>query len=109
MEPNRKICAGCRKIIKNSEFLDCCELSEFKSSFGFFNEQFEDFKKRSDEKDAIIDQLCNDNAKLQHSVNDLTIRLCNAEQYMRESNVEISGLPEDKSEDLVKTLQLSRR
>ncbi|KAH9629410.1 hypothetical protein HF086_013324 [Spodoptera exigua] len=81
------------------------ELSEFKSSFEFFNEQFEDFKKRSDEKDAVIDQLRNDNAKLQHTVNDLTIRLCNAEQYMRESNVEISGLPEDKSEDLVKTLQ----
>ncbi|KAF9824071.1 hypothetical protein SFRURICE_020337 [Spodoptera frugiperda] len=81
------------------------ELSEFKNSFGFFNEQFEEFKKRFDEKDAIINQLRNDNANLQQSVNYLTTRLCNVEQYTRESNVEISGLPEDKSEDLVKTIQ----
>lgn len=81
------------------------EIAEFKSSFGFFNEHFEEFKKRFDEKDAIINELRNENANLQQSVNDLTTRLCCVEHNMRENNVEIGGLPEDKSEDLVKTLQ----
>ncbi|KAF9806239.1 hypothetical protein SFRURICE_021458 [Spodoptera frugiperda] len=69
------------------------EISEFKVSFGFFNEQFEDFKKRSDEKDVIINQLRSDNTKLQQDVIDLTTRLCIVEQNMRENNVEINGLP----------------
>ncbi|XP_026742197.1 uncharacterized protein LOC113504220 [Trichoplusia ni] len=81
------------------------EISEFKVSFGFFNEKFEDFRKRSDEKDAIIDQLRSDNTKLQQNVIDLTTRLCIVEQNMRENNVEINGLPENKSENLVQTLQ----
>ncbi|KAF9412365.1 hypothetical protein HW555_009110 [Spodoptera exigua] len=81
------------------------EISAFKVSFGFFNEQFEEFKKRFEEKDAIINQLRSDNTKLQQNVIDLTTRLCIVEQNMRESNVEINGLPEDKSENLVETLK----
>lgn len=81
------------------------EISAFKVSFGFFNEQFEEFKKRFDEKDTIINQLRSDNTNLQQSVIDLTTRLYNVEQNMRESNVEINGLPEDKSENLVETLK----
>ncbi|KAH9645186.1 hypothetical protein HF086_005731 [Spodoptera exigua] len=81
------------------------EISDLKVSFGFFNDQFENFKKRSDEKDALINQLRSDNTKLQQNVTDLTTRLCIVEQNMRENNVEINGLPEDKSENLVQTLQ----
>lgn len=81
------------------------EIAEFKVSFGFFNEYFEDFKKRFEEKDAVINQLRVDNTNLQQSYNELATRLCIVEQNMRESNVEISGLPENKSENLVNTLQ----
>lgn len=81
------------------------EISEFKVSFNFFNEHFEEFKNRFNEKDTLIEQLRHDNKNLQQTVTELATRLNIVEQNMRENNVEINGLPEDKSENLIKTLQ----
>lgn len=81
------------------------EISEFKVSFEFFNEHFEEFKNRFHEKDTIIEQLRHDNENLQQSVTELTTRLSIVEQNMRDSNVEINGIPEDKSENLITTLK----
>lgn len=61
------------------------------------------------EKISAVDELEKKNAALETSVTDLSNRLSLAEQHMRESNVEINGLPEHRTENLSKTiLQLAR-
>ncbi|XP_013161327.1 PREDICTED: uncharacterized protein LOC106113142 [Papilio xuthus] len=41
---------------------------------------------------------------MQCTIKDLSFRLCSLEQSMRESNLEINGIPEHKSENLVNTV-----
>ncbi|KOB69388.1 Uncharacterized protein OBRU01_16987 [Operophtera brumata] len=61
------------------------------------------------EKISAVDELEKNNAALETTVTDLFTRLSLAKQHMRESNVEINGLPEHRSENLSKTvLQLAR-
>ncbi|CAH2097110.1 unnamed protein product [Euphydryas editha] len=57
-----------------------------------------------EEKTAIIKTLQTDNANLQATVSDLSERLSALEQNMRENNIEINGIPESKSENLVNTI-----
>ncbi|CAH2062093.1 unnamed protein product, partial [Iphiclides podalirius] len=52
------------------------------------------------EKSAIITGLQKDNQTLQSSVKALSQRLNLAEQNMRDSNLEINGVPEHKTENL---------
>ncbi|CAB3257525.1 unnamed protein product [Arctia plantaginis] len=60
-------------------------------------------KKNLEAKDAIIDQLQADNKRLLTDVVDLTSRLTIVEQHMRDSNLEINGIPEHHNENLVNT------
>ena len=81
------------------------QISEFKDSMIFYNQQYEDLKKCVDEKCHIIDHLQSENTVLQSTVNDLSNRLTLVEQHMRENNVEINGIPEFKSENLESTIK----
>ncbi|CAH2105093.1 unnamed protein product [Euphydryas editha] len=79
------------------------QFSSFHESLNFFNDYFENVKKELEEKSATIKILQTDNTNLQSSVNELTQRLGALEQNMRENNVEINGVPERKSENLMNT------
>lgn len=79
-------------------------LNGFHDSLQFFNEKFEDFKKRIEERDSTITSLQADNERLKSNVNELTTRLGVIEQHLRESNIEINGIPENKNENLANTL-----
>ncbi|CAG9563464.1 unnamed protein product [Danaus chrysippus] len=79
------------------------EISGFREAITFFNEQYEDLKKRLDDSEVTIHKLKSNNDHLNSTVNDLTKRLNLAEQFMRESNIEINGPPEHSNENLVNT------
>ncbi|CAB3239041.1 unnamed protein product [Arctia plantaginis] len=72
----------------------------FQESVAFYNNCYEDMKKNLEAKDAIIDQLQADNKRLLTDVVDLTSRLTIVEQHMRDSNLEINGIPEHHNENL---------
>ncbi|KAJ8724819.1 hypothetical protein PYW07_017444 [Mythimna separata] len=82
-----------------NERLDC-----FHNSLQFFNQKFEEIKSQLVERDSIIANLQADNERLKSNANDLTTRLGVVEQHLRESNIEINGIPEHKSENLANTL-----
>ncbi|CAK1594809.1 unnamed protein product [Parnassius mnemosyne] len=77
------------------------EISNFNDSLNFFNSCIENIKKEMEEKTATIKNLLTENASLQYTVSDLSNRMGTLEQVLRESNVEINGIPERKSENLV--------
>ncbi|XP_046972884.1 uncharacterized protein LOC124539630 [Vanessa cardui] len=79
-------------------------MAGFLESMTFIYSQFEEIKAVVEEKSAIINDLRKENTHLQESVKDLTTRLNIVESHMRECNVEISGIPEHKAENLVKTM-----
>ncbi|CAG9137990.1 unnamed protein product [Plutella xylostella] len=76
------------------------QIGSFHESMTFFNQHFEDLKANLEEKSTHIKVLQEENLNLKSTVNDLTSRLCLVEQQMRESNIEINGIPEKNSENL---------
>lgn len=76
-------------------------MAEFGESIAYFNKQYEEMRADLQEKSAVIIGLQKNNEALQSSVKDLSHRLHLAEQSMRESNLEINGIPEHKSENLL--------
>lgn len=81
------------------------QLSEFRDSLLFVSEQYEEVKKILDTKIDTIDKLETANSQLLNDVRNLNQRLNLAEQYTRESNIEICGLPEHRGENLTLYLQ----
>lgn len=81
------------------------QLSEFKESLTFFNQQYEDLKNKFDEKCTVMNRLETENIALASSVKDLSVRLTLVEQQMRENNVEINGVPEHRTENLFVTVK----
>lgn len=79
------------------------QISSFHESLNFFNDKYEDLKKDIEEKSSTIKSLLSDNSNLQSTVTDLTQRLGALEQNMRENNIEVSNIPERKSENLFNT------
>jgi hypothetical protein len=67
----------------------------------FFNGIFEDMKSDLEEKTALIRTLQNENGVLKTTVTELSNRVNLVEQSMRENNVEINGIPEHKTENLI--------
>lgn len=80
------------------------QISGFQESLNFINEQFEDFKCRIDSNNSIVQQLQIENVTLTSSMKGLSDRLNSLEQQLRESNVEINGLTEHRSENLANCL-----
>lgn len=75
-------------------------INSFDKSLSFNNILLEEMKHKLDEKVQIIDKLEKENVELRSTVTDLTTRLNSIEQNMRECNVEINGIPENRSENL---------
>lgn len=81
----------------------------FNQAINFFSEKYEELKVAADEKSEKIKLLEAENSFLQESVRNLTRRMNITEQYARSSNVELQCVPENKSENLIKTvLQLGK-
>lgn len=80
------------------------QISGFRESMTFFNTQFEEMRSSLEEKSLAIVELKSDNEKLKTSVADLSNRLNTVELHMRESNIEINGIPEHRSENLIDTV-----
>lgn len=80
------------------------QIAGFCDSLTFINVQYEELKNLLQEKTTIIDQLKKDNEILKSTVRDLSNRLNTVEMHMRENNVEINGIPENKSENLISTV-----
>ncbi|CAH0405442.1 unnamed protein product [Chilo suppressalis] len=74
----------------------------------FFHQKYESsIKTMLEEKSKVVHALECDNVKLKSTVTDLSIRLNLLEQNMRESNIEINGIPDHKAENLTNTFRRS--
>lgn len=76
----------------------------YQESMTFLNKQYEDMKTRLDESSATLTDIKKENDKLKATVNELTGRLNTVEVHMRECNIEINGVPENRSEILIDTI-----
>lgn len=81
------------------------QIKELKESLTFFNRQYDDLKLTIDERNAVVDSLKKDNDRLKMTVSDLTHRIHLVEQNMRDSNIEINGIPEHRQENLTKVIE----
>ncbi|CAG9795613.1 unnamed protein product [Diatraea saccharalis] len=80
------------------------QMTTYNDSLEFLNKQYEEFRKILEEKNLAIKNLEKQNQTLQLSVKEITSRVESVEQYMRDCNVEINGIPEHRSENLRKAL-----
>lgn len=81
------------------------QLDILQDSVKFMSDQYEDFK---DSVHAIINEnkaLKAECTQLRETVNNLADRLNMMEQYMRDSNLEIQGVPEFKTENVVSVIK----
>ncbi|CAH2083312.1 unnamed protein product [Euphydryas editha] len=81
------------------------QVSEFQESLSFLSKQYDALILSVNEKSETINKLVSKNEKLTSQVKNLTDRLGQIEQNMRVCNVEITGIPEHKSENLLNTVQ----
>ncbi|XP_031767613.2 uncharacterized protein LOC116413319 [Galleria mellonella] len=83
---------------------DISLIRELKESVEFMSKEFELIKSEFHNNREKIKTLTEDNNILKSNVSDLSVRLALLEQYTRQQNIEITGIPENKSENLVKTV-----
>lgn len=80
------------------------QISEFQESLSFISSQYDALLQTVNEKNEIINSLVSKSEYLTSQVYNLTDRLGYIEQNMRSTNIEISGLPEHKLENLTSTV-----
>ncbi|KAK8771011.1 hypothetical protein V5799_025744 [Amblyomma americanum] len=87
------------------------ELRELKQSLEFINKQYEDMKEEcasvKEENTALKvsnDLLAQEVDKLKAQVRDNYLRITAQDQYSRNKNVEVKGIPVEKDENLVNVL-----
>lgn len=66
----------------------------------FCNREFEDLKKHIDEKSSVTTELEADSSLMSSTIGELSLRLFVAELYLRESNIEVNGIFERRSENV---------
>ncbi|CAH2085371.1 unnamed protein product [Euphydryas editha] len=81
------------------------QISGFQESLAFISNQYDSLIQTVNEKNEVINTLVSKNEKLTSQVKDLTERLGQVEQNMRATNIEITGIPEHKSENLLSTVE----
>ncbi|CAH0397374.1 unnamed protein product [Chilo suppressalis] len=81
------------------------QVNELKDSMTFYNQKYEEMKTSLEEKIHVIDELQGDNWKLKSTLADVSNRLNMLEQNTRECNIEVNGIPEHKTENLVQTIE----
>lgn len=88
---------------------DLALLRDLNNSVQFISDKFDQMKKELDSNKEKIVKLKSENEALKNDIRDISFRLNALEQYTRQENVELSGIPENKSENIVKTvMQLSK-
>ncbi|CAB3261565.1 unnamed protein product [Arctia plantaginis] len=80
------------------------KITDYQESMTFLSKQYEDIRVRLDDTISCMNELKRDNERLKTTVSDLTGRLCSTELHMRECNVEVNGVPENRSENLINTI-----
>lgn len=80
------------------------QLSALSTSVEFMAAQYDEMKGKLDSREKDITNLLSVNDKLRLDVADLSTRLASLEQYSREANLELQGLPENKAEDLPQSI-----
>lgn len=81
------------------------QISGFQDSLSFFSKQYDALAQSVNEKNEIIKGLVAKNDNLTSQIKNLTGRLGQVEQNMRATNIEINGIPEHRSENLIKTIE----
>lgn len=76
-------------------------LRELRSSMEFFSTEYDRMKADLKESKEKINSMSKEQLTLSSRVTDLTNRLNLIEQHSREMNIEINGVPENKSENLL--------
>ncbi|CAG4971501.1 unnamed protein product [Colias eurytheme] len=80
-------------------------LKEFKNSLDFMSADYDKIKGDLINHQEILLGLKKENSLLQNNLNDLSMRINLLEQHARENNVELNGLPENKSENLISVMK----
>lgn len=89
------------KLIKT----ELAVLNDLKSGVEFLSSEYDRMKLELDASNDKIKSLTNENVSLTGKVEELSNRLNLIEQHSRETNIEINGLPETKSENLMSVLK----
>lgn len=84
------------------------EMKEIKDSMNFINCQYEDFLKEHESNKEHINELRENNTRMQCTLDQFTSQINSLEQRARSNNLEIQCVPENKRENLLSVvLQLS--
>lgn len=81
------------------------KLDELGTSMSFISKQYEEIKKGISANVEKIQELLEEKQILNKTINALSDRIRTMEQYMRESNIEINGIPEHKNEILPNVIE----
>ncbi|CAK1591161.1 unnamed protein product [Parnassius mnemosyne] len=76
-------------------------LKDIKSGLEFLSAEYDRMKKELKTSEEHIKSLSAENSNLHTKVNELSNRLVLLEQYSRETNIEVNGVPESKTENLI--------
>lgn len=93
---NKSLEAKLQPILQN--------LNELTDSVKFLDKKYDEILEQVRSREEDIKALKSSNEQLQTTVTDLSSRLSNLEQNLREANIEIHGLPEFKNENLPQTI-----
>ena len=80
------------------------KLNDLKESVEFLSDEYDRLHSSIKHSEEVIQVLTTDNTELKQSIQSLTTRLHLIEQHSRETNLEINGIPENKSENLYNTM-----
>lgn len=75
-------------------------LNDIKTSMEFFSSEYDRMKTELIDSKEKINDLTKQNSTLHRKLDDLSNRINIMEQHSRETNIEINGIPENKSENL---------
>ncbi|XP_026315263.1 uncharacterized protein LOC113226749 [Hyposmocoma kahamanoa] len=81
------------------------EIQDFRTSMAFYNTAYEEMKATTESLQSECAKLKNDNNQLRSTVTDLSSRLNNIEQNLRENNLELHGVSEHRSENLLNLME----
>ncbi|CAK1589304.1 unnamed protein product [Parnassius mnemosyne] len=76
-------------------------LKDIKSGLEFLSAEYDRMKKELKTSEEHIKSLSAENSNLHTKVNELSNILVLLEQYSRETNIEVNGVPESKTENLI--------
>lgn len=93
------------KTSMNEELREIKEMfRDLKDSVNFMSDEFDRMKTELDTCKSDNKNLHKENEALKTTVIDLSMRMNLIEQHSRQQNIEINGIPENKTENLAKTI-----